>query len=468
MNRHKERMMRGAMKGRPSCSSAACRGLPRTVVAGLLFSVLVLLAGCGNVHRSWVPYDPVGTAAEQTGSTDVAEADTSFLIWGEPDTNSLEAFKLIHPELTVTVELQDPANWQTQWLAALAAGKAADVFIYEAASAGWASTLDVFEDLSKEAYTLDKMKSLFSDAEWQETFSFDLSEQLHLPVFTYPSLLFYRADILERYGFPSEPAELASYLEEPSRWLNMVRVLHGDGHHAMEWKESPWNTGDFARVPYDTQLQWRMSGALDPAVLQVTAIAEKEGLIGNINVWDDVGKKAIQSDRLVMFPLGAWGVDLLPGWAPEQSGLWRATRMPMGIVSEWGTKWMSMNQSSSYKAEAWEFVSLSIWRVRSYYESQKTANMPYFGYQRVMDLADRIRLEMEPKLRTPIDKAVSDLFFSYGYLLYDGGMPARDFLAHMEEQMEARFAFELAALQEERARGRLAAVEDGPVVGKPE
>ena len=156
---------------------------------------------------------------------------------------------------------------------------------------------------------------------------------------------------------------------------------------------------------------------------------------------------ALRTDRLVMLQMGSWGVDLLPKWLPDQSGLWRATRLPLGMSAEWGTRWLSMNKNSGNKELAWELMELTARTVRSNYANQRNEAYTYFGDQRVYDLAEQMRLEMKPMLRTPLDRQITDLFWNQLYLVYDGNMPPEDYLAYLEKEMESRFASELSVLR---------------------
>ncbi len=81
--------------------------------------------------------------------------------------------------------------------------------------------LDVFEDLSSADYYFSNLKPLLSEAEWEETLSFDRKKHVH--------------------------------------WLEMVRKLHANGHAVIEWNEFPWNIGGFFAVPFTTDIEWRVT-----------------------------------------------------------------------------------------------------------------------------------------------------------------------------------------------------------------
>ncbi len=424
--------------------------------AALLLLIVLLLppmAGCESYRNGWEPYrmrvsgsDPaVGSdpTVRQAGSDPV-----TLLIWGETDADSLEAFRREHPEVVIEYEQQDAINWETEWIAALAADAGPDVFVYESERAGWASSLDVLEDLSDEAYSLDSLRTLMTDAEWAETWSLDRKRQPFLPIYAYPAMLFYREDIMRQNGFPSEPDALAAYLADPVQWMGMVRELKSAGHLAMEWRESPWNVGALVAVPFTQTLEWHMKQNQFTQVLQQSALANREGLVANINIWDEAGKVALRNDELVMFSMGAWGVDLLQEWLPEQTGKWRATRLPAGLSAQWGTRWMSMNQASDQKDLAWELMESTVFAVRTYYAGLEAQAYPYFGNQQVFALVRQMREEMVPMLRTPLDAQVADLFWSQQYLLYTGNMPAADFIDYVNREIEARFGLELSALRD--------------------
>lgn len=103
----------------------------------LLLLVSIILTGCQNYATGWQPYHPLAEAEMASPDSDNPSLDTDnpstevpsrdFAVWGETDTYAIEAFIKRHPELDVTYDKQIPADWQTLWTAALAAGTGPDV-----------------------------------------------------------------------------------------------------------------------------------------------------------------------------------------------------------------------------------------------------------------------------------------------------------------------------------------------------
>ena len=109
-----------------------------------------------------------------------------------------------------------------------------------------------------------------------------------------------------------------------------------------------------------------------------------------------------------------------------------------------------MNLASKNKEVAWDLMESTITAVRKNYTTLRNMKYPYFGGQQVLDLSDQMRMDMEPVLRTPIDTQISDLFWSQQYLMYDGKMPAQDFINHFTDEIDSTFEFELSMLREVR------------------
>ncbi|QYR23090.1 hypothetical protein KZ483_09285 [Paenibacillus sp. sptzw28] len=49
---------------------------------------------------------------------------------------------------------------------------------------------------------------------------------------------FYRADILEENGFPSDPKELAFYMSKPEQFLDMAQALKAKGIYLLEFNRT--------------------------------------------------------------------------------------------------------------------------------------------------------------------------------------------------------------------------------------
>jgi len=94
-----------------------------------------------------------------------------------------------------------------------------------------------FEDLSQSKYDIENIKSLFSNQQLEQCMSFDNKNLISLPFTESPMVTYYRSDILEQHGIPTDPKELGDFMEKPEGWLTIAKELRKDNIWALQWKD---------------------------------------------------------------------------------------------------------------------------------------------------------------------------------------------------------------------------------------
>ena len=59
---------------------------------------------------------------------------------------------------------------------------------------------------------------------------------LGMPWDVTPTVYYYRSDIFEELGLPSEPEDLGTYIQDSENFLNLVQKPKASGKYAFEWK----------------------------------------------------------------------------------------------------------------------------------------------------------------------------------------------------------------------------------------
>jgi multiple sugar transport system substrate-binding protein len=126
---------------------------------------------------------------------------------------------------------------------------------------------------------------------------------------------YYRKDILEKFGFPSEPEELGKYIEDPNNWLNMAKELKKYDHWIAQWITEPSDIYYRNRGFYDNKFNYLRKGPEAEMVLYASKIMKEYELYPSINIWEPSGQEAIRNGKICMVYLGSWGEKRLLEWA---------------------------------------------------------------------------------------------------------------------------------------------------------
>ncbi len=366
------------------------------VVFVILLSCILMLTACsGNNGTSNTTGD---TAANNTSSdtktnTDNATEDVTaesgmawmndvsgdVTIWGFNENvfqEIAEAFMQEYPNIHVNAvfvpfgELHD--NLQT----ALASGTGApDIAEVEVNQFTRYVTGGVLEDLLQEPYNVAQYRDYISDYNWERWRSPDGKQVLGMTWDSTPGVYYYRADIFEELGLPSEPAELGEYIRDGENFLNLVQILAANGKYAMEWRDGPIHWAGDSIGYFDDNLEWVRNQPDLVQILDYTKRGNQLGWAPHMGFGSDEGKQLVKGGQLVGIALGSWGGREIAINFPELSGKWRVTNLPMGINTAIGGSSFVIPSQSKNKEAAWAFMtwcmrSENAWKIWTKYQIQ--------------------------------------------------------------------------------------------------
>src|SRR5690606_21764714 len=122
----------------------------------------------------------------------------------------------------------------------LAAGSGApDVAQVEQGQFGRYVVGDLLEDLLQPPYDAGRYQELTSEYNWERWKSVDGLKLLGMPWDVTPGVFYYRQDLYEQMGLPSEPEELGDFLKDPDNVLAAAKTFAANGICMFEWRDSP-------------------------------------------------------------------------------------------------------------------------------------------------------------------------------------------------------------------------------------
>ncbi|TDQ41997.1 ABC transporter substrate-binding protein [Aureibacillus halotolerans] len=241
-------------------------------------------------------------------------------------------------------------------------------------------------------YGAESIQDDYLDWKWNLAEVNDGEKLIALPVDTGPTALFYRKDLFEQAGLPTEPEEVASQLQTWDQYIEAGKKL----------KES---TGVYM---VDSILSiYRMAIAQSPKKF----FSEDDEYIGDQDhmkqIWDTAVKAAetgiapgiqdgttdwnaaYNNSQIATVPNAVWGKKILEDAAPNTSGQWRVAEAPGGAGNRGGS-FLSVLESSEHKQTSYDIIA---WLMSP--ENQITAYQNYNLFPSAIDALESSELSSE-------------------------------------------------------------------------
>jgi multiple sugar transport system substrate-binding protein len=332
--------------------------------------VAVLVTACGQSVAPPTRQQPSsstpGTDSTTTSATSVpvsaadSAPDTELTVWYF-DKVSMETviplFEQSHPGVKINFVEQPFGDMSKKYLAALAAKQGVpDVIGLDTSMVG--QFLDAGEDLLAEPYSAGQLKNNFVSWKFDATTT-SSGHMTALPWDVATGVMFYRPDVFQAAGLPSEPDQLARSLATWDDFIKAGQVIKDKtggqttiiGNEHDIFNAGYWQNG--GTVVQDDKIVLVPQG-LQP--LQTAVKARAAGIGGNIPAWSERWAPALQSGKIATVIMGGWMLGNLENLIdPDGAGNWRVTSAPGGAFSNGGT-YIQIPQLAEHKQLAWEFT----------------------------------------------------------------------------------------------------------------
>lgn len=225
------------------------------------------------------------------------------------------------------------------------------------------SQVDKFLEADSQFYNLNDygakdIEESFLDWKWAQAQSPDGSFQIGLPTDIGPTTMFYRTDVMEEAGLPTDPEELAA---EISTWDDYydaaVKIKEETGKPISDSPELMFNAiRDQKELQYfneDDELI--IEDTVKDAYDYTTKMIE-EGLVGQNELWTpEWGSAMADGSYATLIGAPAWMIANVKGNAPDAGGSWSLTTIPEG-GGNWGGSFFTIPEESNHPEEAFAFI----------------------------------------------------------------------------------------------------------------
>ncbi|MBU5347822.1 ABC transporter substrate-binding protein [Paenibacillus lautus] len=339
----------------------------------LLLSVIMVftLAACGGGggNGSSTAESPGGgSSSEETDNTKEGTESTEKIelsFWSLGTTNYEDLAKEYtkeHPNITFKFQnTSDQTAHHNNLTTALSAGSGApDIFQLEIAfMERFINNQDKFYNL----YDLGAkdLEGNYLEWKWKQATSVDGTFQLGLPTDIGPTVVYYRTDLAEQAGLPTDPDGFSAAIDSWDKFASVAKDFTSKtGKPFADLTDLVYN-GVRDQSPdqiYFNKEDGSFIGDTNPQVRKAydfTVKGIQEGWIGNWILWSPEWQKAIND--------GDFGVMLGPAWiagtirnAKDTAGKWQIAQLPEG-AGNWGGSFLTLPKEGKHSKEAYEFIS---------------------------------------------------------------------------------------------------------------
>ncbi|ANA80957.1 extracellular solute-binding protein family 1 [Paenibacillus vortex V453] len=336
----------------------------------LLMSIIMVfsLAACGGGNGSKTAESPGGGSTEEKDNTKEEAPSTEKIelsFWSLGTTNYEDLAKEYtkeHPNITFKFQnTSDQTAHHNNLTTALSAGSGApDIFQLEIAfMERFINNQDKFYNL----YDLGAkdVEGNYLEWKWKQATSVDGSFQLGLPTDIGPTVVYYRTDLAEQAGLPTDPDGFSAAIDSWDKFASVAKEFTGKtGKPFADLTDLVYN-GVRDQSPdqiYFNKEDGSFIGDTNPQVRKAydfTVKGIQEGWIGNWILWSPEWQKAIND--------GDFGVMLGPAWiagtirnAKDTAGKWQIAQLPEG-AGNWGGSFLTLPKEGKHSKEAYEFIS---------------------------------------------------------------------------------------------------------------
>lgn len=434
----------------------------------LLLFITLVLTGCtedGEEATKEVEKETEGNGSKLTFDSNIT-GEITFWTWNE-DTHDeiIEEFNKTYPDILVTKVVLPPGELHDKLQTTLAAGTGApDVSMIDIAEISRYSTGDLLVDLLQSPYEAGRYEDDTSKYNWERWKSIDGKKLLAMPWVLEPGIFFYRADIYEQVGLPSEPEELGEYIKDPDNFLAAAQTLSANDIYIMEWFDSPIIMGGDSVGYFDSDLNWLRNTEELVEKLDLVKRGIQLDWAPHVGVFSDEGKQLLKQGKIASIPMGSWGVRNIKEAVPEQTGKWRATNMPLDLNLALGGAGYVIPEQSENKEAAWAFTewvnrSAEAWKIFTENNIQSGWNsitslpwyqereVEYLGGQQAYKLYASLGDLIPVRRYTPLDGKAWPIFLDAIYDSLDNNIDSKTTLSQLEEDIDRQLGSEVEELR---------------------
>ncbi len=353
----------------------------------LSFLLVFSLAACtsGGTTEGGGSTPSGGEKPKEGGEQPKAEGKVELSFWtlGSNGYEKLvEEWNKANPNIQVKIQnTGDQTAHHNNLTTALSAGSGApDIFMLEIGfMERFIGAQDKFQNLND--FGAKDIAKNYLDWKWKQASSVDGKFQIGLPTDIGPTVVFYRTDLLEQAGLPTDPEAFAKEIDTWDKFAAVAKQFkEKTGKPFTDLKDLVYNA---LRDQSQDQIYFKKEdnsfiGDQNPQVKKAydyTVKGIQEGWIGNWAIWSPEWGQATDKGEFAVMLGPAWMTSVIKGNAKASAGKWRITQLPEG-AGNWGGSFLTIPKQGKHPKEAYQFISWMVSKENQLKTFQANGLMP--------------------------------------------------------------------------------------------
>lgn len=365
---------------------------------------------------------------------------------------AMDGFNEMYPNIEVELVFTDTTAHHQSLQTSLAAGSGApDVAMVEGAYIAQYKNSLALCDLNQ--FGAQDYADDFGPFKWNQAISDDGTRMVAIPWDLGPTLFYYRSDVFEEVGLPSDPEAVTELL---STWDGVLEVAEKVSIPGQRWflpsAAYPYQWLFINRDYYDENLNLVLEREGDIDCLNACLKIRENGWDMNVDMWSSEAYAAYQAGTCVCVAAGSWFSGFLKtDIDPDGAGHWRAVALPAGMpATNWGGSFLVIPEQSENKEAAWAFLTYmlctsegqnAMFKAVDYFPAYEPAwtaapelyeeGDPYFGGEAPNKLAAEIASQVPAVYNTIMDTTAE----GYIYSAFNAGAEAGETAEQIRERL---------------------------------
>lgn len=456
----------------------------------LMFLVMVIvllvssLAGCGSDS------DPTGEPVTQEEAKEIVAAvkeepssvSGTIEVGGWPSGDAafeaaMAGFNATYPNVDVELVFTDTTSHHQSLQSALVAGTGAvDVAMVEGAYISQYRDSEALMDLN--LLGAADLADDFVSFKWEQAKSSDGNRLVAIPWDLGPTLYYYRTDVFEEVGLPTDSQEVTELM---STWDGVLQVAEAVSIPGERWflpsAAYPYQWMFINRDYFDKELNLNLKREGDLECLEACLSIRDNGWDMDVDMWSGEAYAAYSAGTCVSVVAGSWFSGFLKtDIDPDGAGNWGATVLPASMpATNWGGSFLVIPEQSDNKEAAWAFINYMLatsdgqndmFKAVDYFPAYKPAweaapelySSPdaYFGGQTPNAIATEIAAQVPVVYNTIMDVTAE----GYVYTSFNAGAEAGE----TPEQIVERLGKDIEAAITELRKQQIQILKDAGVL----
>lgn len=404
----------------------------------------------------------------QDAATPNTEISGTISVWTWPNNDRtfaalMPTFNEAYPNITVEVQGFPTANntYLNNLQRALLSGSGPDVAMIEISMMALLRQRPQWVDLAQDPYNADELTADFAPFTVANV-TLEDGKIVALPKHTGPGGMFYRRDIFEEVGLPTEPEEVAALFSDWDAFIEEGKklVIPNERWLIASGEEIVGPMMAQAGISYfDAEGNLQLDHPVLREALERVEAAGEAGLISPFIPWSPEWQGAFQRGQLATALSGNWFGGLLKrAYATDQAGLWGVAMAPSNGESRSfnsGGDYIGILETSDNKEAAWAFVHWLVTNDESLKQQYQNDDLypaympaleqdwmnfedPYYGGQNVNTVFAPVQAELIPTNLNEHDPVAVTAMRTAINNVAKGVMGVDEALAAAKAEIEAR------------------------------